>query len=346
MSTVEQRLEALVERSRTIIDRAGACTLTLQMGPRVVRLVAAGATLLDYYEPAFVHLARLDDSAVADLTVLLWDAASTEASFPRAGVEVPADPLGAVTQHGPITLAYHQMEQTISVLNVDAALAVFIVRGIDYLPVWDRPAPLRFLLAWWFASQNLLLAHSAAVSSEDGAALIVGPSGSGKSSTALGCLAAGLGYLGDDHVLLDPVQRTVSSIFGSAKLVPEHLQRFPGLMRPDAPRPHDPPDSKMVGWPSVEYPDRMVRTAPIKAFVVPVVTRGPSCRMLRSTAGRALMALAPTTMFQTPGFHQLAFSLSVDVVRGLPPYRLELGEGSEQVPSMIRRLLASGEVSR
>jgi len=345
VSSAEQQRDVLVERSRSIIDHAGRSTIALQMGPKVVRLVAAGPTLLDYYAPAFAHLARLDDSAAADLTVLLWDAATTGAPFPRPGTDVPADPMGAVSQHGPVTLAYHQMEQTISMLDVDAALAVFIVRGIEYLPVWDRPAPLRFLLAWWFASQNLLLAHSAAVSSEDGAALIVGPSGSGKSSTALGCLAAGLGYLGDDHVLLDPVQRTVSSIFGSAKLVPEHLQRFPGLMRPDAPRPHDPPDSKMVGWPSVEYPDRMVRTASINAFVVPVVTRGPSCRLLRSTAGRALMALAPTTMFQTPGFHQLAFSLSVDVVRGLSPYRLELGEGSEHVPAMIRRLLASGEVT-
>lgn len=345
MSGAEQRLDAVVERARSIIDAAGARSLVLQMGSKVVRLVAAGSALLDYYEPAFLHLARLDDSVAADLTVLLWDSASTGHPFPVPGVDVPADPLGAVTQCGPVTLAFHPMEQTISMLDVEGSLAVFIVRGIDYLPVWDRPAPLRFLLAWWFASQNLLLAHSAAVSSEDGAALIVGPSGSGKSSTALGCLAAGLGYLGDDHVLLDPVQRTVSSIFGSAKLVPEHLQRFPGLMRPDVPRPHDPPDSKMVGWPSVEYPERMVRTAPIKAFIVPVVTRGPSCRMLRSTAGRALMALAPTTMFQTPGFHQLAFSLSVDVVRGLSPYRLELGEGSEQVPGMIRRLLASGEVT-
>ena len=345
MSTVVGRLDAFVDRSRRIIDEVGACSITLQMGPRSVRLVAAGPTLLDYYGPAFVHLPRLDDERPVDLTVLLWDSTSTGVPFPNLGSEVPVDTAGAVVQYGSVTIAYHPPEQSISMLDVESALAVFVLRGVAHLPVWDRPAPLRFLLAWWFASQNLLLAHSAAVSTDDGAALVVGPSGSGKSSTALGCLAAGLGYLGDDHVLIDPAAHTVSSVFGSAKLVPEHLRRFPGLMRPDAPRPHDPPNSKMVGWPSVEHPDRMALTATIKAFIAPTVTLGPSCRMMPSTAGRALMALAPTTMFQTPGFHRLAFSLSVDVVRGLSPYRLELGEGSERVPEMIRHLLATGEVA-
>ena len=44
--------------------------------------------------------------------------------------------------------------------------------------------------------------HAASVGTKDGAVLIVGKGGSGKSTSALACLNAGMYYLGDDYTLI------------------------------------------------------------------------------------------------------------------------------------------------
>ena len=49
----------------------------------------------------------------------------------------------------------------------------------------DR-APFRTILTWWAADHRLALVHAAAVATGDGAVVLAGTSGAGKSTTALG----------------------------------------------------------------------------------------------------------------------------------------------------------------
>jgi hypothetical protein len=195
------------------------------------------------------------------------------------------------------------------------------------------------LLTWWLSAHDVLLAHGAAVGDADGAVVLTAPGGSGKSTTSLACVAGGMGFLGDDYVALEPALARVWSVYGSAKLAPDHLQRFPGLLEPEPARPSDPVDAKRVGWPLREHPERTVVQAPVRALVVPAVVGGPDCRLVPLPASRALMAIAPLTMFQTPGDQRAAFALSSRVVRGVPTWRLELGRDMTQAPVVLRALL-------
>ena len=74
--------------------------------------------------------------------------------------------------------------------------------------------------------------HAAAVGTENGAVLITGKGGVGKSTAALSCLQAGLFYIADDYVItkLEP-SPTVVSLYSTAKLNADHVAHFPGLSK-------------------------------------------------------------------------------------------------------------------
>lgn len=341
MTTLHSEVAELLERSRRIAS-ADRQRFTFGIAGCRIRITSAGPAMLDLVRPALAHLDQLDDNGPADLAITLWDAES-------AGEQYPDLPLPAV---GPLAtgmlmapeffMSYSTAERTITVLDRINHEAAFIVNDVPSVPPWERPCPLRTLFSWWFIDRGLLLAHSAAVSTDDGAALLIGAGGSGKSSTAMACLVGGMGYLGDDYVLVDLENNEVWSLYGSAKLVEAHLERNPGLMTTEGAIVHEAKAVKRYGWPAREYPDRVRLHAPIGALVLPVVTRASECRLLPSTAARALLALAPSTMFQSSALKEAAFALSSALVRGSTPYRLELGDGVERVPDMLAELIAAG----
>jgi hypothetical protein len=73
---------------------------------------------------------------------------------------------------------------------------------------------------------------------------------------------------------------------------------------------------------------------------MPTVTGEPTSTLTPVPASRALMALAPLTMFQTPGDQKAAFVLATAMARHAPSYRLGLGADMDQVPALLGRLLA------
>jgi hypothetical protein len=340
----EPALDRLVDAGWAAVESAGRAELTVQLAGRTIRLVGAGPELIDLFAPAFAHLPTAPNDDPADLTVLLWDTASTGQPFPdlgEAGPQVGA-PVRPILHDGARTFVFHATIGAVSYLDHHRGVAVYAARAAHLLPPWERPSPLRSILTWWFATQGLLLGHSAAVGSRDGAVLLTGPGGSGKSTTALAALQAGMGYLGDDYVLLDVDRVRVWSVYGSAKLEPGHLARFPHLLDPDGRDPHLPPDTKKVGWPLTARPESILLEAPIRAILLPAVVGGGHNRLAPTPASRALLALAPVTMFQTPGDHQAAFSLASRLARSVPSFRLELGGDIEELPGLLGELLSAG----
>ena len=73
--------------------------------------------------------------------------------------------------------------------------------------------------------------HAAAVGQMGSGALLVGKGGSGKSTSALGSLASGWRYIGDDYCLLalNGIPQ-IHSLCTSAKLNAYHLENFPTLL--------------------------------------------------------------------------------------------------------------------
>ena len=109
------------------------------VGGSRVSLRFASDALRDRIAPAFAHLAAQPDGA-PDLTVHLWDSAST-------GMEPPPRPAAAADEAAgalyhfhepPLWGAYHAAFEALNVLVVGAGVAWCWVADGDDLPSWEQ----------------------------------------------------------------------------------------------------------------------------------------------------------------------------------------------------------------
>src|SRR5215470_16557050 len=247
------------------------------MAGRHVRLRFAGTAMRPLLEPVFRHLPR-PGSGSAALTIDLWDARTT-------GVDLPPPPWESI-RLGPrgfvrgfcderFTTRLDMESGALSMLDGDDGAAFQWVPDAARLPHWERAHPLSAVFGHWFQRHELPMVHAAAIGRPSGGALVVGRGGTGKSTTTLACVEAGLQAAGDDYVLLDATGPTAHSLFGSATLDPDHRRRFPGLM-PDVEAWTAMPDEKSVSLLAVRRPAAMIAAVPLVAILVPrVVGHGP-----------------------------------------------------------------------
>lgn len=211
------------------------------------------------------------------------------------------------------------------------------------LPPWELAAPLRQLFAWGMAPAGRAFVHGGAVGGPDGVALLVGAGGSGKSSTAISCFLAGMGYLGDDYVVVTEVegQMVAHALYGSAKVHPDQLSLADpsGSLLPHILRPAGEDDDKAVLLPGRSVPERMLSAAPVRAVVAP--TAAPPRGLAPISAAEALRHLAPSSLFQLAGAGHDDLRLLADLVRAVPCHRLGLHPDRAANPPVIASLLAA-----
>jgi hypothetical protein len=335
-ATAADRVEGLAAS----FARAGAVVAQdYVVGGSHVSLRFAGGALHERLAPAFAHLAAPPSDA-PELTVHLWDSASTGAEPPPRPPAVEDEAAGALYHfhEPPLRGAYQAAFGALSVLDSEAGVAWYWLANALDLPSWEQACPIRQILFWWLAPRGYLQVHGAAVGRPEGGALIVGPAGSGKSTTALACLGSDLLYAGDDYVAvaLEPSPR-VASLYSSGKLDPAHLRdRLPRL-EPHADRLDD---EKAILYAQRHFPEQTTSGFPLAALLVPSVRadgRGP--RVVPASRAAAFAALGPSTMFQlhTAGAGELATLSSL--VASVPCYTLEVGSDLSTVPETISGLL-------
>lgn len=208
----------------------------------------------------------------------------------------------------------------------------------ERLPPWEAAAPLRSAWAWWAESADAALAHAAAVGEPSGAVLLAGRGGSGKSTTALACLHAGMRFAGDDYVLVRADPPRVFGLFPTAKLRPEDLRtRLPefGSMA----RPHDPRHAKQVVVLGGALRARFAETMPLRAIVVPCVAPSGRVSVGPIPAGAALRALGPPSVLQIRGAGARAFAQLAALAERLPAFTLQVGPDLGAVVAAVRRVL-------
>lgn len=311
--------------------RVGRRTLDLSLGSSKARLVFAGDPLFRSFGSAFEHL--VDRTPPPDfppdgLTVHLWDSASS-------GVEPPKPPWSSLDYlaRGEVShdfgdgvlLSFRIDSGVLSVFEPLTNTAVCWVRDPALLPPWELAAPLRPVLAWWAEHTGRQLAHGAAVGTPAGAVLLAGRGGSGKSTTALACLEAGFLYLGDDYVMLeqgDPPR--VSSLYSTAKLVPANLDERLSRLRALVAGRRDPTEDKVTLSLWGAFGDRLSRSLPLRAIVIPSISSGGRMKLQPITAASALSALAPTTLFQLPNAGAKALERLARIIASVPRYQLQL----------------------
>ena len=304
-----------------------------------LRLRFGSAKLIPKMTPAIAHLAVPLADTPPDFTVHLWDTVST-------GVSVPSPPWQddpyAYGSHGEVgcysrdrvRIVFNLFVEALSILNVQQNEAIFWVRDVDNIPFWETAAPLRILLHWWLGSHQLKYIHAAVVGTQTAGAMLVGKGGSGKSTTALSCLQSPLTYVSDDYCLLSVQDEPLAySLYSSAKLKPDNTL-LPEL-QPLIHNTDRKPDEKPYLLLHEHFPEKLVSSLPVRVILLPRVTGEEETSVQVASGAAALLALAPSTLFQLPGGSSNAFQEMAALVKALPCYWLDLGTDLQQIPSVI-----------
>jgi hypothetical protein len=307
----------------------------LSLAGRSLSMEATSAHAQSAIFPAIAHLASAPH---ADGRQMRWTIVEEDVSWrPRAFAGTGAYRIQsggfAVVQTDPASFECYRPEVGIELRAAPAALA-----GGDL-----RAHPACYSLAAWLAGPYTQVLHAGAVAYEGAAALIVGASGVGKSTTVLACAMAGAGFIGDDLVLVesgrddDNAEPTVHCLFATLKLNADSahalgVETWPSLGIT--------PKNKAVV--AVEHRLQVVRSARIVALIVldpPVLGRPHPVRIrvtkvLTSIASTALPLACRTS---TP---VAWLTTTAALARQLPAYRLPVSWALDTLGTAVHQIIA------
>ncbi len=313
----------------------------LEVGSDRVRLRFAGASLAEALLPAFGPRATAAEGRRPTASIDLWE----EALVPGGHASVPwsDDDLGPRgLLRGPAGSGIVVVQEgSARVTLVDEAVRSirYRVPSTDMLPWWERAAPMRTALFWALAGNGRHLVHAGAVGDERGGILLVGAGGSGKTTMALAALIAGLRYVSDDYVLVttDSGPRALN-VFATAKLDEGHLERFPELAVQARRIGLGEPDEKFVLDVPSACPGALTAALELRAVAVPRITGGTTA--LRPTsAGEALLALAPSTIMQLPYDGGAVLAPLGRLLRSLPSFAIDVGDDRDGLAGALDEAL-------
>ena len=299
----------------------------------------AGSSLFTLFAPALAHLEVEEHDTEAAAVVHLWDTLGT-------GIPIPQPPVSRehFTDRGDVAgmddpayrVAFHWSEYSVCVLDAAANEAAYWVADPAHLPYWAKSSPLRTIFGWILEARGRQLLHAGAVATGDGAVLIVGGGGAGKSTTALSCLAGGMDFLGDDYVAVSVDPPTVYSLYATAKIAdPGHpvAALFPSL-------PSSPGDEKYVLELYPAAADRLVRSAPLRAVVTPEIVDRDATDVTGIERDRLEHAAIFTTLAQLPHAGAASRATIGRLLDEVPGALVRLGRDRDGVVEAIRRLAA------
>jgi hypothetical protein len=147
-------------------------------------------------------------------------------------------------------------------------------------------------------------------------------------------------YVGDDYaaVSMNPLP-FVYSLYNSAKLAAESVRLFPGLAA-SVSNPGRRCDEKALLFINSHYRKQLSSSFELRTILFPRVTGLPETRLKKASAASALLALAPSTIFQLPRAGERDFRQVACLTKTLPCYILECGTELDGIPGVIANALA------
>ena len=229
--------------------------------------------------------------------------------------------------------------QMVSQLNNNGT-GVWSTCGSEPVPYLLRSAPMRQLLTLWMAQQGRYLVHSAAVGKNGNGVLIVARGGSGKSTTSMSCISAGMEYVGDDHCLItsSDVPR-VHSLYNSGKLTVDGFQRFQTLLEGAASKGR-PSDEKLICYLNRVRSVNLASALTLRAILLARIVNETKTRLVPVNAAQGLRALTPSVALQLPHMRAEALAAFNVLARKVPIYELQLGREFASAPEAIQEFLA------
>ncbi len=333
------------------VDAKALEVRSIEVAGLVLRFEAAGTVLIDRLWPALAHhpaaVSGPGQDQVPSATVRLWDLATTGAPrppLPDALFAAERTLIRGFATDGDRRIGFSPDSGMLTLWDEGTKVLWCCTEDPTAIPWWEQAAPLRTPLSWWLETNDRFMVHGAVVGDEDGAVVLAGRGGSGKSTTALACHLAGLGYLGDDYCAVSMSDGpTAHSLYGSAKLVVEDQHRH-GALASVILNPEAGADEKVVALVSRAPGARMVPSAPIAAVMAVRVGTDSRTRVSPASQAEALKALAPSSILQLRGIGATTMTALADLVRSVPVGILELGRDRDEIVETVAAL-AQGKLS-
>jgi hypothetical protein len=323
--------------------RTGEIVRDFRLAGTCVRLRFAGEALVPVIVPGLANtVSQLEPGPVCE--VCLWDSEST--GIP---LSPPPRPWKDFTRRGNIwgldstryRSAYHWGEGSVNALDCETRRAIFWVPTNQHVPIWVQASPLRSILHWWMELNGRQLAHAASVGCEGRGVLIPGRSGSGKSSTSLACLLAGMDFVSDDYLALalDPAPRAYR-LYATAKLDPRSLQLYPDLAT-GCRKVYQPGFDKVLLFLEDRYGEQLKDSLPLYLALRPRISGVPETVLAKAEAMEIEHALASETLGNLPHAGAGTVEFLSALSREVPRATIHLGTERSSIPVVVQKALAS-----
>jgi hypothetical protein len=271
-----------------------------------------------------------------------WDGTSPRV-IPPARPWGPADhePLGVVSTYSNenVRCAFDIHTSALIAYDFRHETSFSWFPSIGRLPAWARASPFRVPLSWLLNLNGHQIVHGAAVSMGGHAVILTGAGGSGKSTTALACALAGMGYLGDDYCSVEPTSGQVHMVYRTAKVLPTTLALLPAL------------ESWLVNSHRISVEKgviflkpsnvELVRSSALAAILLPRLSAGRQTRLSHASRSDTVRAILPSTIDGLMGGTAASLKAILQLVQNVPAFHLELGSDLDAVIDAVAKCMAS-----
>lgn len=308
-----------------------------------VKLSFAGDNMPKVVIPALAHLLQPSSEAEAEYTVFIWDTQS-------AGIKLPKFPGGVedIKFRGEIEglnserfyVAQFSHANLLSLYDSERKIGIVCTSNPFHFPAFEIACPLRGVISWILQSSGRALIHTAAIGTQNGAVLLGGDSGAGKSSTALRGLLNHMFYFGDDICGIQNrgTTSTVYSIYSSAKLYAHDQSKFSGLIPSKANISGMNAREKEIYLLSPHFDSQLKLSAPIKAILIPDHSGGP-LRMEPVSKALTANVISASTNSLLPRSGIETIKAIANTVRNMPCIRFHLGPNPDAIAPAIAQFL-------
>jgi hypothetical protein len=327
---------------------------TYRLAGQLVRFRVLGAELARSAHRPIAHLTEPTpvngDGAGAEppeLTIDLWDESAIDLACAGCVAHDDLTLQSQVTASHAGRFVVDERAQFVTAFDRAAGRIIGWVGDASRLTRYELGRPLHSQLLLWHRDRGVRAVHSGLVARDGQGVLFGGPGGSGKSTVSLTCLGAGLDYLADDYVGLEPDGEggyRGYSLYSSTAVNPTHMRRcFPDLVEHEIPGvlPHE--DKSLVLL-SELFPEQLPRVAQIRAIALPRVANTDRTTIRPATTFDALLRLAPSSLMALPHANSGVSGLDIltDFVSSVPTFWLDLGRDLAEIPVAVEQILAEG----
>lgn len=184
--------------------------------------------------------------------------------------------------------------------------------------------------------------HAAGVGVDGRFLLLAGPGGSGKSTAAVACAAAGWDYAGDDFVMVEPLARRVEPIYASARLRPGAVDLLGDFARRiEVATTHDYGEQRHELRLGAGFADVPIRGGEIAGILLPRRTGEARFTTRPARPVETYSAMVGVTVNQLPGLRDRLIPKLLKLATAVPAFVVDTGSEPARIPDAMKTFLAT-----